>query len=71
MKYICAENFEINDVLVGNKGDVLEIVDAVPEEDETPENAEGYVDIKNLNTNQLFSATWIDVDDDALLPIED
>ena len=30
MKYICKENFEINDVFVGNKGDVLEVTDAIP-----------------------------------------
>ena len=67
MKYVCTENFEINDVLVGNKGDILEITDATPSDNESLEDVEGYVDIKNLNTNQMFSATWIDVDDDTLL----
>ena len=63
MKYICKENFEINDILVGKKGDVLEITNAIPKENETLEDVEGYCDINNLNTNQLYNATWIDVSD--------
>ena len=62
MKYICKENVEINDVFVGNKGDVLEVTDAIPKENETLEDVFGYCDIKNLNTNQLFEAGWIDID---------
>ena len=63
MKYVCKENFEINDVFVGSKGDVLEITDTIPKENETWEDVAGYSDIKNLNTNQMFDATWIDIDD--------
>ena len=48
MKYICTENFEINDVFVGNKGDVLEVTDAIPKENETLEDVFGYCDIKNI-----------------------
>lgn len=62
-KYVCAEVFEINDMLVGNKNDELEIIDAVPTENETLESVKGYCDIKNLNTNQVFNATWNDIDD--------
>ena len=32
-------------------------------ENETLEDVFGYCDIKNLNTNQLFEAGWIDIDD--------
>lgn len=71
MKYICTGDFEINDILVGIKGDVLEITDAIPTGDETLEDVEDYVDIKNLNTNEMFCATWIDVNDDTLKLIED
>lgn len=70
MKYICNEDFKINDVLVGKKGDVLEITDAIPEKNETLEQVEGYVNIKNLNTNTEFESTWIDIDDDILRSIE-
>lgn len=69
MKYICTKNFKINNILVGNKGDVLEITCATPSYNESLKDVEGYVDIKNLNTNQTFGATWIDVDDDTLKPI--
>ena len=61
MKYLCIENFKINNILVGKKGDILEIIDAIPEDNETLENVEGYVDIKNLTTNKIYNATWIDV----------
>ena len=65
MKYICKEDFEINGILVGNKGDVLEITDAIPreEENETLEDVEGYCDILNTTKKRFFEATWIDVDD--------
>lgn len=61
MKYICNEDFIINDILIGKKNDVLEIVDAVPNENESPENVAGYCDIKNLTTNQTYNSTWLDV----------
>lgn len=66
-KYICTEGFEINDVLVGNKGDVLEIIDATPIGNETLESVKGYCDIKNLNTNQGFNAIWNNIDDSLKL----
>ena len=62
-KYVCIDVFEINEILVGNKGDVLEIIDAIPMGNETEESVKGYCDIKNLNTNQVFNATWNDIDD--------
>lgn len=62
-KYVCVEYFEINNVLIGNKGEVLEIIDAVPTENETAEAVKGYCDITNISTNQRFNATWIDIDD--------
>ena len=65
MKYICKEDFEINGVLVGNKGDVLEITNATPreKENETLEDVKGYCDILNTTKKRSFEATWIDVDD--------
>lgn len=66
MKYICKENYAINDILVGNKGDILEITDAVPKRNENLEDISGYVDIKNLTTNKIYEATYIDVDDNIL-----
>ena len=62
MKYICKEKFEINGVLVGNKGDVLEITNATPTDCETSEDVKGYCDILNTTTNQLYNASWIDVE---------
>ena len=67
MKYICTETFIINDMLVGNKGDILEITNATPTENEKAEDIEGYRDIKNLNTNQTFNATWLDINDTVKL----
>ncbi len=63
MKYICKEDFKINDILAGTKGDMLEITDAIPNEDfnETLEDVKGYCDILNINTNQKYEATWFDV----------
>lgn len=63
MKYICKEKFKINEILVGTKGDVLEITDAIPDENfnETIEDVKGYCDILNINTNQKYNATWFDV----------
>lgn len=65
MKYVCKSDFEINDILVGNKGDVLEITDPIPREskNETWEDVAGYCDIHNLTTGQNYDATWNDVDD--------
>ena len=63
MKYICKDNFEINDILVGTKGDLLEVTDAVIPNGTDAEDYDGYCDIKNLNTNQVFEATWMDIDD--------
>ena len=63
MKYVCKNDFEINDILVGRKGDILDIVDPTPNENETWEDVEGYCDIHNLTTGQIYEATWIDVDD--------
>lgn len=70
MKYICKEDFEINGFLIGNKGDVLDITDAVPSLNETLEDVAGYCDILNVNTKRLFEATWIDVSD-FLEPIKE
>ncbi len=61
MQYICSEDFIINDILIGKKNDVLEIVDAVPNDDESVEDVRGYCDIKNLTTNESYNATWLDV----------
>lgn len=70
MKYICKENYEINDILVGSKGDLLEITDAIPKENEDAEDVDGYIDIKNLTTNKIYEATVIDVDDTILEIVE-
>lgn len=63
MKCICNEDFVINDVLIGKKNDVLEIVDAVPNENESLEDVLGYCDITNLTTNKTYNATWLDVEE--------
>lgn len=63
MKFVCKETFEINDIVIGNKGDILEITNAIPHGNETSEDVDGYCDIVNITTNQTFDATWIDVDD--------
>ena len=63
MKYICKKDFKINEILVGTKGDVLEIIDAIPDEifNETIEDVKGYCDILNITTNTKYNATWFDV----------
>lgn len=63
MKFICKTTFEINEILIGNKGDILEVTNAIPAKNETLEDVEGYCDIANLTTNQKFNATWMDIDD--------
>ena len=70
MKYVCKEAFEINGILVGNKGNILVINDAVPKENENSEDVQGYCDIENLTTHQIYEATWIDVDESVLEVIE-
>lgn len=70
MKYICKENYEINDILVGSKGDLLEITDAIPKENEDAEDVNGYIDIKNLTTDKIYEATVIDVNDTILEIVE-
>ena len=67
MKCICKENFEINEVLVGNKEDVLVVVDAMPIGNETAEDVLGYCDVINLTTNQVFEATWCEVEGNGAL----
>ena len=67
MKCICRDNFEINDVLIGAKGDELEVIDAIAEDGENPEDVMSYCDIKNLTTNKIFWATWSEVDDNEVL----
>lgn len=66
MKYICKEKFEINEIEIGKKGDILNIADAIPSANEDLEDMLGYCDITNLTTNQIYNATWIDVDDSVL-----
>ena len=67
MKCICKENFEINGVLVGIKGDELEVFDAVPNDGESAEDVSGYCDIINLTRHELFLACWSEVEGDGAL----
>lgn len=66
MKYICKGKFEVNDIVIGKKGDILDITDAVPKANEDLEDVKGYCDIANLTTNQTFESTWVDVDESIL-----
>lgn len=68
-KKICKERFEINGVLIGEEGDVLEITDATPreEENETLEDVEGYCGILNTTKKRFIEAIWIDIDGNVLL----
>jgi len=66
-KYICKEDFIINDVFVGHKGDVLKVTDVTPNENETTEDVAGYCDILNITTNEQFEATWMDIDETILV----
>jgi hypothetical protein len=63
MKYTCKETIKINETFIGGKGDIINIVDAVPNKDETAEQVKGYCDIHNLTTNKIIGTTWLDVDD--------
>ena len=67
MKCICKEDFEINGVMIGIKGDKLEVIDAIPENGENAEDVKGYCNIKNLTTNKTFWATWNEVEGDGAL----
>lgn len=64
MKCVCKNDFEINGILVGNKGDELEVVDAIPE---NGEDVSGYCDIRNLTTDEIFWATWNEIEGDGAL----
>lgn len=66
MKYICKEICDIDGIVICWPGDVLEIVDAVPD---YGEDVLGYVDIINETTGEFFLATWIDVEEMVLEPI--
>ena len=55
---------------MGNKGNILVINDAVPKENENSEDVQGYCDVENLTTHQIYEATWIDVDESVLEVIE-
>lgn len=67
MKYICtADKFEINDILIATKGNIVEVYDARPEEGETAEAVAGYCDIFNHTTGAMFEATWNDIDNAVL-----
>lgn len=63
MKYVCKNNFEVNGILIGKKNDMLDVVDAVPNKNESLEDVHGYCDIKNLTTNKSYNATWLDVEE--------
>ena len=62
MKYTCKETFKINETIIGGKGEIISITDAVPNKDETIEDVKGYCNIQNLTTNKFFNATWLDVE---------
>lgn len=64
---ICKEQFEINGVVIGERGNVLEITDAVPTENETLEDVLGYCDVYNVNTGIITGTTWIEVDENSLI----
>ena len=66
MKCICKETYDINGVVVGKIGDIIKIVDAVPNDGENYEDVDGYCDIINETTGEMFNATWLDVDDTIL-----
>lgn len=67
MKCICKNTFEINGVLVGNKGDELEVFDAIPNDGESAEDVSGYCDIINLTSHELFLACWSEVEGNGAL----
>jgi hypothetical protein len=62
MKYTCKETIKINKTIIGGKGEIISITDAVPSKDETVEDVKGYCDIHNLTTNKFFNATWLDIE---------
>lgn len=69
MKYICKEDFYINEAAVGKEGDLIEAYDARPEQGEDPESVAGYCDIFNFSTGALFNATWSDIDEGVVQPV--
>lgn len=62
MKYTCKETVKINEIIIGGKGEIISITDAVPSKDETIEDVKGYCNIQNLTTNKFFNATWLDIE---------
>ena len=69
-EYICKDILKINDVIVANKGDEIIISDAVPAEDETLEDVDGYCDIENITKMMRFNATYLDIDYSVLKEIK-
>lgn len=61
MKRVCKRNFVIDNRIIGRKGDLLTITDAIPVDNETYNDVEGYVDVKNENTGEIFNMTWLDL----------
>ena len=61
---MCKEDFEINGVLVGIKGDELKVTDAISEKEE---DVRGYCDIKNLTINGVYWANWSEVEGNGAL----
>lgn len=65
MRYVCKDICKINGVIIGSIGDTISIVDAIPDVGETWEDVNGYCDIINEMTGEIFNTTWIDVDEIA------
>lgn len=63
---ICKEKFIINNVVIGDKGDVLEIVDAMPFVGETEEDVAGYCDVFNNTKVTCTATTWLEVDENSI-----
>lgn len=68
MKYICNGFYTINGTVIADPGDIIKIVDATPNSEESWEDVAGYCDIVNETTGKIFNATWLDVDDSVLKP---
>lgn len=64
---ICKEKFEIDGILIGEKGDLLRITDAQPSANEDWEDVAGYCTIWNKTTDLTFDTIWNEIDDNAVL----
>ena len=70
MRYVCKDTFDVEGLIIGKPGDIITIIDAVPNNGESYDDIDGYCDIFNETTGEIFGATWLDIDETVLEPVK-